>query len=98
MSELLQKIKATPGVFLGKISAERLDQFLNGYSYRCFEESGYGHCLYPRGFVEYLAYRFEMHARSASDIVLSICDGDDEKAFYMLFELIDEFLQHNQVA
>ncbi|NEP20200.1 MAG: hypothetical protein F6J97_25505 [Leptolyngbya sp. SIO4C1] len=96
--EMLEKIKARPGMYIGKTSVSDLFMFIIGYR-TAREELGieptateldfYGE------FQPWLQQRLDMRTSNAWAKMIEFSCGDERDAFERFFELLDEFLRRD---
>lgn len=89
----LQEIKKTPGLYIGKLSLERLTAFIDGYNERQYEIDGNSTCECLNGFQDYIQNLFDIHTTNRWSEIISFISLNEEAAFYKFYELLDEFLQ-----
>ena len=92
--ELLLKIKERPGMYLGKKSIIRLNMFISGYYLRQYEID-YSYRSILEKFGDFVNDYCLTNARAAgwATNIYRYAKKDDEKAFDLFFELLDEFLK-----
>ena len=95
--ELMEKIRKTPGLYLGEKSVIRLDSFLQGYHAACYFEM---HKNFLDGelqnFTKWLAKSFgDTDIIGYAKLLLSQTDSDDEAAFDLFWQEWDEFCKEN---
>ena len=90
--KLLANIKRRPGMYIGKMSLEFLQNFFNGYN--CAAKLHFNdkkHHILPEGFNDFVAVKLLGHNKT----VLNYCsliyetEGDEDKAVNMFFELLN---------
>ena len=93
--KLLANIKRRPGMYIGKMSLEFLQNFFNGYN--CAAKLHFNdekHHILAEGFNDFVAVKLLGHNKT----VLNYCsliyetEGDEDKAVNMFFELLNECL------
>ncbi len=96
ISNMIEKIRKKPGLYIGGNNITALWHFLNGY--RFGQESDVENCneLFPLNF-RFMGEFTRIQLNSGNRVVgwchniLDFCNGDEEKAFDKFFELYDEF-------
>lgn len=91
--DLLQKIRVSPGLYIGSSSLTRLHAFIDGYTYRdCLDNANSGNCL--DGFREFVAAKYDMNTDHGwSDFIQFFNINDEQKAFNEFYRLLDEFIK-----
>ncbi|NJK51665.1 MAG: hypothetical protein HC936_00835 [Leptolyngbyaceae cyanobacterium SU_3_3] len=91
--QLLQDIKARPGMFLGNCSITRLRSFLNGY---CSARADLGLPLTEQEkafneFQSWIQQRFHIASSQGWDRIILFHATDERAALDLFFELFDQF-------
>ncbi|MBQ7046546.1 MAG: hypothetical protein IJN85_02235 [Oscillospiraceae bacterium] len=93
--KLLSSIKRRPPMYLGKTSLTNFSHMAGGYSY-AMQVVGQTeqHNILPDGLNDYVAMKYLGHTKTAYDCYSLILqrEPDEEKAFYIFFDILDEFL------
>lgn len=94
--EVLEKIKARPGMYLGRPSVSDLFMFLVGYEF-ARSESGIDLSEQEEQFYEafqpWLQKKLSVTTTASwAKLILHSCSGE-ETGFYAFFDLLDEFFQ-----
>ncbi|MBO4996868.1 MAG: hypothetical protein J6D02_02590 [Lachnospira sp.] len=98
ISTIIHTIKKRPGMYLGSNSITALNHFLNGYqaAERDLAISANPQ-LFPLPFrymSEFTKIRLQAHSNLGwGHHILNFCNGDEQQALNMFFELYDEFEQ-----
>lgn len=90
LTELLEKIRIRPGMFLGKPSIELLRAFISGYLVNKKEPD-----IDTDFYLEFQTFIEQKYSRKGTTHCITIIQSittSDEEAFYKFFELLDEFL------
>jgi hypothetical protein len=94
---LLYKIKKMPEIYLFRKSILLLESFIGGFIYAHFIENGYESSEenFTGKFNTWVANRYNISdsLNWASMIMLQM--KDEEKAFDLFYELLDEYLMYN---
>ncbi|NEP11782.1 MAG: hypothetical protein F6K14_16535 [Symploca sp. SIO2C1] len=96
---LLDKIKAKPGLYIGTASITHLRMFILGY---CFARSEMGitnteaESDFYKNFQPWLQNRLSIRTVNAWDKIILLTCIDEKAAFDYFFQLHDEFLQRDQ--
>lgn len=91
--ELLDKIRKTPGLFLGNKSISRLGSFIDGF-YCGLDDSGmFDHKEWSE-FQNFVNMKYGNKKTMRWDFFLLSAEGDESKAFDRFFILLDEFFDH----
>jgi len=94
---ILLRVKKRPGMYLRRVSLKYLYVFING-CLACLDESDQvqGHDFYP-GFQEFIQEKYKVEFdKHWSDIIEFYCYREEE-AFYLFFDLLDEFIEKSKV-
>ena len=96
--QLLQKIKAKPGMYIGYPSVSELFMFLCGYRRAC-QDMGLPLSDEEREFHEFqpwLQKRFRLSTSASWAKIILLYAGNETHAFEMFFELLEEFFNSRQ--
>lgn len=97
--EVLQKIKAKPGMYIGRAAISDLFMFLVGYEFARDElgiEPNELEIKFYEDFQPWLQKRFEVQTVNSWANIIQFYTGDEKEAFNYFFKLLDEFLQGQQ--
>ena len=90
----LDQIKPRPALYLGRLSISKLDSYINGYQAAC-SFKGIEEQLTPRWalFHEFAKRKTNFYESTGGwcYMILSHCEGDEERAIELFFEYFDEF-------
>ena len=90
----LDQIKFRPALYLGGLSISKLESYINGYNAACHFK-GIEEQLKPRWelFHEFAKRKTNFYESTGGwcYMILSHCEGDEEKAIELFFEYFDEF-------
>ena len=89
---LLQEMRVHAGVLIGKKSLDRLVTFLCGYVHGIYAVTN-NHLIVLPGFQEFVQQKYGINDHYWADIILFCCFNNDEEAFDVFYELLDEFLK-----
>ncbi len=93
---ILEEVREKPAAYLGVKSISRLALFLDGYSH-AMRELGYKEISQPRFGHQESHQWFEQKlflsaaTRNWDWMTLTVCGGDEAKAFDRFYELLDEY-------
>jgi len=94
LNDLLPEIRKRPGMFISEASVIRLYDFINGYNsalitHELDEEDLFDHSL---SFHDWVALRTHFYESTSgwANMLNDYCK-DEEKAFYMFFEMLEEY-------
>ena len=94
---LLSRLKRKPGMFLGNTSLTKFSCMAYGYSY-AMQITGQvkQHNLLPDGLNDYAAMKYldKLETPHSCYSLILKQEPDEEKAFYIFFDLLDEYLIH----
>jgi hypothetical protein len=99
--ELLRKIKARPGMYIGAASVSNLFMFLAGYKTARLElgiEPAQEEMEFYREFQPWLQKRFQVQTVNSWANIIRLYAPDEKEAFNYFFKLLDEFLAREKVA
>jgi hypothetical protein len=99
--ELLRKIKARPGMYIGAASVSNLFMFLAGYKTARLElgiEPAQEEMEFYREFQPWLQKRFQLQTVNSWANIIRLYAPDEKEAFNYFFKLLDEFLAREKVA
>jgi hypothetical protein len=93
--QILQDIKARPGMFLGSCSITRLRSFLDGY------QNARADLGLPRteqekvfdGFQHWVQTRFKVTSTQGWDTIILLHSSDEQGALQLFFDLLEQFQQ-----
>ena len=92
--ELLQKIRETPQLFIGKPSLERLASFIYGYACNENEIDNKINNLFFK-FQGYIEKYYDIQSTQNWAKIIDFFCSTKEEAFYRFYEHLDEFLKEN---
>jgi hypothetical protein len=99
--EVLRKIEAKPGMYLGKPSIDHLFMFLVGYK-TARRELGQELTAQEEDFCgefqPWLQQKYRLQTVASWSQIISSHTADDAEALQMFFQLLDEFLSRNKTA
>ena len=97
----LKTIQHKPAMYLGNMSISKLDSYIHGYNAACYFK-GIEEELEPRWhlFHEFAKRKTGFYESTGGwcYMILSQCDGDEEKAINLFFEYFDEFLNGEELT
>lgn len=90
----LSAIKNRPGMFLKETSLRNFELYSQGYETAMRLAAHNEHRFSPEGFIEYSAEKYKDRIQGSYNVFgfISLIEPDDKKAFYLYFELLDEYL------
>lgn len=98
--DLIEKIRKTPGIYLGRESITALYHFLNGYHIAEYDNGIVNEPrkkLFPLDFYfmhEYTGFLLHLSAQAGwCGNILEACGGNEKEAFNRFFEIYDEFVR-----
>lgn len=97
--EILEKIKAKPGMYLGSPSVSNLFIFLVGYKTARRElgiEPTEKEIEFYQEFQPWLQNRMKISTSNSWAAMIQFQCGNEKEAFECFFQLLDEFCQRNQ--
>ncbi|NEP48219.1 MAG: hypothetical protein F6K65_05025 [Moorea sp. SIO3C2] len=97
--EILPKIKAKPGMYIGKPALNDLFMFLVGYKTARRElgiEPSQEEMEFHREFQPWLQKRFEVQTVNSWATIIRFYTHDEKEAFNYFFKLLDEFLKRDK--
>ncbi len=91
--DFLSGLRARPGMYLAKNSFQNLTNFLCGYK-AALHTLGLGedHCILPWGFHDFVQIKYGIHDARGYRSIIPMQEPDDEKALWLFFDLLDEYL------
>ncbi|MCH5348585.1 MAG: hypothetical protein J1E40_04615 [Oscillospiraceae bacterium] len=92
---LLASLKKRPGMYLGKTSLTNFVNWSNGYGIAMsITNNDPEHNILPDGLHDYAAMKYLGHTETSYGWFSLILqkEPDEEKAFYIFFEMLDEYL------
>ncbi|MCM1540144.1 MAG: hypothetical protein NC121_02665 [Blautia sp.] len=93
--DLLNRLRARPGMYLAANSFQRLTNFLDGYRAALYAHGlSNDHCILPGRFHDFVQTKYGMHD-ARGYYIISMYEPDDEKALWLFFDLLDEYLATN---
>jgi hypothetical protein len=97
--DLLEKIKAKPGLYLGNASITSLRMFVLGYRFARSEldiTNTESESDFYKNFQPWLQNRLSIRTVNAWDKIILLTCIDEKAAFDYFFQLVDEFLQRDK--
>jgi hypothetical protein len=97
--DLLEKIKAKPGLYLGTASITHLRMFIMGYRYARSEMGVASTDMesdFYKNFQPWLQNRLSIRTVNAWDKIILLTCIDEKAAFDYFFQLLEEFLQRDR--
>ena len=97
--ETLEKIKARPGMYLGKPSVNHLFMFIEGYSLarqECGFEPTVSESEFYGEFQPWLQNRLKITTSNSWAALIQFQCGDEREALSYFFQLLDEFQNRHQ--
>lgn len=94
--KLLSSIKTMPGMYIGSKKLTYLEHFIHGYnSAMFFLGIKDQHNIMPDGFQEYIVEKYNISVYTPKNYFSIISENtpDDEQAFDVFFQLLDEYLE-----
>lgn len=94
--DFLSMLRARPGMYLAANSFQRLNAFLDGYR-AALHTLGLGddHCILPWTFHDFVQTKYGIHDARGYSSIIAMHEPDDEKALWLFFDLLDEYLTAN---
>lgn len=92
LSVILQKIKATPGVYIGSKSLTDLAMFISGYECALFETTGKRYTFNSQ-FQTFVQKKQGIEHTSSHWSTLISKKRSDDEAFELFYAYLDEFLK-----
>jgi hypothetical protein len=96
---LLEKIKAKPGLYIGTASITHLRMFIVGYRFARSEMSinnTEAETDFYKNFQPWLQNRLSIRTVNAWDKIILLTCIDEKASFDYFFQLLEEFLQRDQ--
>lgn len=94
--DFLSRVRARPGMYLATNSFQRLIFYLHGYSKALYTHGlGDDHCILPRRFHDFVETKYGIHDSRGYLFIIPMYEPDDEKALWLFFDLLDEYLTTN---
>lgn len=96
--EILRKIQARPGMYIGRPSLSDLFIFLSGYKTARRElgiEPNEQEIEFYRGFQPWIQQRFNVQTVNSWAKIILLYSVDEKEAFTGFYKLLDEFLAQN---
>lgn len=94
--DALKEIRERPGMYLGRLSLNRLSAFLDG-CYFANGRIGQGPDPTFHGFRDWVVNRYNITSQHRWDsVILFIEHFDDERAYNKFFELLDLYLEERE--
>jgi hypothetical protein len=96
---LLEKIKAKPGLYIGTASITHLRMFIVGYRFARSEMSinnTEAESDFYKNFQPWLQNRLSIRTVNAWDKIILLTCIDEKASFDYFFQLLEEFLQRDQ--
>ena len=90
LEQLLENIREKPAMYIGFPSIIRLKAYIGGYRFATQNEEP---LLNDMGEWLKMTYTIELPV-TWDDVVLLLSYNNDHRAFYMFFELLDEYKAH----
>lgn len=92
--ELLAHLKGRPGAYLGKTELSRFVHWVHGYDCAVSAANLSEHYILPDGLQEFAAMKYLGKTQTAKGwfTLISETEPDEEKAFWLFFEMLDEYL------
>jgi len=91
--DLLQKIKETPGLYLGEASIVLLEAFIVGYSFCEHNNNITVKDDWFAGFNEYIAKKYKINTTHNWARIIRFHSGSDSEAFYEFYKEFYEYLK-----
>lgn len=94
--DFLSRLRSRPGMYLAVNSFQRLISFLNGYR-GALNTLGLDddHCILPWRFHDFVQTKYGIHDSRGYSSIIPMHEPDDEKALWLFFDLLDEYLTMN---
>ncbi|MBQ8176516.1 MAG: hypothetical protein IJ035_05710 [Oscillospiraceae bacterium] len=92
--ELLSHLKGRPGAYFGKTELSRFVHWVHGYDCAVMTANLSEHNILPDGLQEFAAIKYLGKTQTAKGWFTLILEAepDEEKAFWIFFEILDEYL------
>jgi len=91
--ELIERIAAKPGMYLGRKTLTGLSHFLHGYAQAMADSGAAYDCSATEGFQEFIAERFGITSSHGWNDIILFFENDENSAFDRAIELLREFLE-----
>jgi hypothetical protein len=99
--EILDKIKARPGLYIGRPSVSDLFMFLVGYKTARRElgiEPTQEELKFYQEFHQFVEKKYNLHTSNAWAKIIMLYCPDEKQGFERFFQLIEEFHQEQQTV
>lgn len=94
--DFLSRLRARPGMYLAANSFQRLISFLDGYRGALYTLGlSDDHCILPWMFHDFVQTKYGIHDSRGYSSIIPMYEPDDEKALWLFFDLLDEYLTTN---
>ncbi len=94
--DFLRRLRARPGMYLAANSFQRLISFLDGYRGALYTLGlDDDHCILPWIFHDFVQTKYGIHDSRGYSSIIPMHEPDDEKALWLFFDLLDEYLTTN---
>ena len=94
--DFLRWLRVRPGMYLMANSFQRLSSFLDGYRAALITLGlNHDHCILPRSFHDFVQTKYGIHDSRGYSFIIPMHEPDDEKALWLFFDLLDEYLTTN---
>lgn len=93
--QLLEDIRARPGIYLGEKSVTRLGAFIDGYLYGKTQKGMFASKILT-GYQQFVRDRYKVVESRRWDRILLSSEGSENLAFDRSFVLLDEYLDQNK--
>lgn len=94
--DFLSRLRARPGMYLAANSFQRLINFLDGYRGALYTLGlSDEHCILPWMFHDFVQTKYGIHDSRGYSSIIPMYEPDDEKALWLFFDLLDEYLTTN---
>jgi hypothetical protein len=97
--EILGKIKARPGLYIGRSSVSDLFMFLVGYKTARRElgiEPTQEEVKFYQEFHQFVEKKYNLHTSNAWAKIIMLYSPDEKQGFERFFQLLEEFQQQHQ--
>jgi hypothetical protein len=99
--EILDKIKARPGLYIGRPSVSDLFMFLVGYKTARRElgiEPNQEEVRFYQEFHQFVEKKYNLHSSNAWAKIIMLYCPDEKQGFERFFQLLEEFQQEQQTV